>query len=80
LLIDPAPAAAPAIELADNVVSLHLRYFNGSAWLESWDSRALPAPAQLPLAVSIDLVLGAGGGRVRNFSTQVVLPMAVPEW
>jgi hypothetical protein len=40
----------------------------------------LPPPTQLPLAVSIDLVVGADRGRVRNFSTEVMLPMAVPVW
>lgn len=68
------------IELADNVISLHLRYFNGNVWLESWDSTAMPPTSQLPTAVSIDLVLAAGGGTTMNFSTEVVLPMAVQTW
>ena len=62
------------------MVSLHLKYYDGNTWLESWDSTAIPPPAQLPIAVSIDLVLGAGGGKVRNFSTQVLLPMAIQTW
>ena len=70
----------PPIMLADNVVALHLRYSNGLAWLESWDSTALPPPTQLPVAVSIDLTLGAGRGRTMNFSTEVVVPMALPVW
>jgi len=80
LLLGTSSFAPPATELADNLVSLHIKYFNGSTWLESWDSTALPPPAQLPLAVSIDLVLGAGNGRIMNFSTEVVLPMAVQIW
>ncbi|HLX36433.1 MAG TPA: prepilin-type N-terminal cleavage/methylation domain-containing protein [Candidatus Binataceae bacterium] len=80
LLLSTNIAGPPPIELADNVVSLHIRYFNGLTWLESWDSTALPAPAQLPIAVSIELVLGAGGGRLVDFATQVVVPMAVPLW
>jgi len=80
LLLNTNVPATPPIELADNVVSLHIKYFNGLTWLESWDSTALPPPAQLPIAVSIELVLGAGGGRVMDFATQVMLPMAVPLW
>jgi general secretion pathway protein J len=72
---DPAP-----VVLANNVISLHLRYFNGNAWSESWDSSALPRNQQIPLAVSIDLQLGATNGRTFPFSTQVVLPMALAIW
>lgn len=80
LFVGNNSSAMPSIELADNVVSLHLRYFNGREWFESWDSNTLPPPTQLPLAVSIDLVLGVGGGKIMNFSTQVFLPMAVQTW
>lgn len=72
--------ALPPTQLADNVVALHIKYFNGGDWLESWDSTALPPPAQLPLAVSIDLVLGTGVGREMEFSTEVIVPMAIPIW
>jgi len=80
LLLSTNVPGPPPIVLADNVVSLHIKYFNGMAWLESWDSTALPPPNQLPIAVSIELVLGAGGGRVMDFATQVMLPMSVPLW
>lgn len=73
-------SAMPPTELADNVMALHIKYFNGGDWLESWDSTALPPPTQLPLAVSIDLVLGTGSGRPMEFSTEVVLPMAIQIW
>ncbi len=79
-LLSNASLGAPPMRLADNVVSLHIKYFNGNTWLESWDSTALPPPTQLPLAVSIELVLGTGAGRAMNFSTQVILPMALPIW
>jgi len=71
--------AAPTV-LANNVISFHLRYFNGNAWSESWDSSALPRNQQLPLAASIDLQLAGKNGRVFPFSTEVVLPMALPIW
>lgn len=74
----PFPTAPT--ELADNLVGLHIKYFNGGDWLESWDSTAIPAPAQLPVAVSIDLLLGTGNGHNMEFSTEVVLPMAILVW
>jgi prepilin-type N-terminal cleavage/methylation domain-containing protein len=80
LLVGNSSFVPPATQLADNIVSLHLKYFNGNSWLESWDSTALPPPTQLPIAVSIDLVLGTDNGHVMNFSTEVVLPMAVQVW
>ena len=72
--------AAPPIVLADNLALLHIRYYDGNSWSESWDSSALPRGTQLPIAVSIDLALGTNNGRVMNFSTQVMLPMAVRVW
>jgi len=80
LLTSGTSFAPPPSELADNVISLHLKYFNGQTWLESWDSTALPPPTQLPMAVSIDLVLGTDNGRSMDFSTQVILPMALQVW
>ncbi len=76
-LLPPGPAAqaAPVI-LADNVLELHLRYFDGNIFNESWDSSA-QSNTPLPLAVSIDLVVAALGGRPMKFSTQVTVPMAV---
>lgn len=80
LLLGSNVPGPPPTELADNLVSLHIKYFNGGEWLESWNSTELPPPTQLPVAVSIDLVLGAGHGRLMNFSTEVILPMALPVW
>ncbi len=71
---------APGMIIANNLVSFHLRYFNGTQWVESWDSTMLPRNQQLPLAVSIDLQLGDAEGHVRNFATEVDLPMAQPLW
>lgn len=73
-------SAEPPIVLAENLTLLHIRYFDGNSWSESWDSSALPRGTQLPVAVSIDLALGTNNGRVMNFSTQVMLPMAVDVW
>ncbi len=74
-----AGAGTPVI-LADNVISFHIRYFDGNKWSESWESGALPRTQQLPVAVAMDLQLGTENGKVMNFSTQVTLPMAVMLW
>lgn len=70
-----AEDATPVV-LASDVLSLHLRYYNGSRWLESWNSTQSPPGQFLPQAVSIDLVV-AGGLRPTMMSTIVSLPMAV---
>jgi len=69
----------PAV-LANNLISLHFRYFDGSTWQETWDSASLPPGRQLPLAVAIDIVLADSRGRPVGFSTQVSLPMALAQW
>lgn len=68
--------ATPPVVLADNVLGLHLRYFDGQRWLESWDSRSTPPGQVLPLAISVDLSMAAPGGRPANFSTSIAVPMA----
>jgi prepilin-type N-terminal cleavage/methylation domain-containing protein len=75
-----APAAGQSIMLADNLLSLHLRYFDGQRWTESWDSSSLPPGRQLPIAVAIQIQMGAPGGRVMDFATQVTVPMAIQQW
>ncbi|MGH7947626.1 MAG: prepilin-type N-terminal cleavage/methylation domain-containing protein [Candidatus Binataceae bacterium] len=69
-----------SLVIAENLVSIHLRYFDGQTWREEWSSDQYAQGDQLPRAVSIDLNLGASGGRVLNFSTIVNLPMAVSDW
>ena len=66
--------------LADNILSLHFRYFDGQKWGESWESSSLPQQRQLPVAVAIQIRMGAPGGRVMDFATQVTLPMAIQQW
>jgi general secretion pathway protein J len=82
LLVSASNAAnsLPPIVLADHVVSLHLRYFDGSRWNETWnsaDAQTLANGAPLPLAVTIDLTLASPSARPIHFSTEVTLPMAV---
>jgi hypothetical protein len=78
-LLSGQGAGNPAV-LANNLVSLHVRYFDGSIWHESWDSSSLPPGRQLPLAVAIDLVIADSRGRPVGFSTQVNLPMSLSQW
>jgi prepilin-type N-terminal cleavage/methylation domain-containing protein len=75
-----AGRSAPSVVLADSLVELHLRYFNGVQWVESWNSSAMPPNQQLPAAVAIELELVDNDGSTMNFSTQVTLPMAVSIW
>ncbi|MFZ0890497.1 MAG: prepilin-type N-terminal cleavage/methylation domain-containing protein [Candidatus Binataceae bacterium] len=69
-------APQPPVELADNLLSLHLRYFDGTRWNESWDSRANGGGA-LPLAVSIDLALATPAGKPMYLSTMVPVPVVL---
>ncbi|MGA9720993.1 MAG: type II secretion system protein GspJ [Candidatus Binatus sp.] len=66
--------------LADNVLSLHIRYFDGNLWGESWDSGSLPRGRQLPVAVAIQLKMAAPGGQVMDFATEVTVPMGIQQW
>ncbi|MGH7815354.1 MAG: type II secretion system protein GspJ [Candidatus Binataceae bacterium] len=76
-LASPQSAPASGVVLADNVLSLHLRYFDGQTWLESWDTSSLPRSRQLPIAVTIDLQLAAPYGYTMDFATEVTVPMAM---
>ncbi len=66
--------------LADNIVSLHFRYFDGQRWGESWESSSLPQGRQLPVAVAVQIQMAAPGGRLMDFATQVTVPMAIQQW
>jgi len=66
--------------LAGNLLSMHLRYFNGSMWTESWDSASYPEGQQLPLAMTIDLQMATPNGRMMDFATEVTVPMATQQW
>lgn len=68
---------APPTIIANNLLSLHIQYFDGVQWLESWDSRTAPSGMGLPQAVSIELAVASPGGAALPFSTRVTLPMAL---
>jgi prepilin-type N-terminal cleavage/methylation domain-containing protein len=69
------PPTPPPTVLANNVMSVHFRYFNGFQWMESWDSTSSPAGQALPQAISIELSM-ASGRRPTYLSTTISLPMA----
>lgn len=53
-------------ELTDQVLSLRFRYYDGSKWVEEWDSRSL---LRLPKAVEIALMLASGKVYVTQVDT-----------
>jgi prepilin-type N-terminal cleavage/methylation domain-containing protein len=70
----------PPTLVANNIISLHLRYYDGSRWTESWDSDNLAPGQALPQEVAIELVMGAPTGQPITLSTVVTLPMAYQQW
>jgi prepilin-type N-terminal cleavage/methylation domain-containing protein len=69
----------PAI-VANNLLSLHIRYFDGNQWGESWNSQSLPPGRQLPTEIAIEMVTAANTGAPSLLSTRLTLPMAFLEW
>jgi prepilin-type N-terminal cleavage/methylation domain-containing protein len=76
----PTLANAALVVLADNLISLHIRYFDGENWSESWDSTSLPPGKAIPLQVAIDLKTGSTSGSAFALSTAITLPMAFQQW
>jgi prepilin-type N-terminal cleavage/methylation domain-containing protein len=66
--------------IADNLISLHIRYFDGERWAESWDSSSLPRGRQVPIAVALQLQMGSPSGGSMEFGTQVTVPMGIAQW
>lgn len=80
-LPDPPPRqAVTAVALTDSLLELHIRYFDGIRWNESWDSRMVPPGRQLPAGVSVELTMAMPSGRPLSLSSQVMLPLAFVQW
>ncbi|HTT74474.1 MAG TPA: type II secretion system protein GspJ [Candidatus Binataceae bacterium] len=81
-LLDSPPSSFndPPTLVANNVISLHLRYYDGTRWTESWDSENMAPGQALPQEVAIELVMGAPTGQPLTLSTVVMLPMAFQQW
>jgi hypothetical protein len=64
--------------LCRSVVSLNLRYFDGSVWLDEWDSTA--DANSLPLAVEIDIQIAHDGknGGTEPQKRRLVQSFALP--
>ncbi|MBN1507834.1 MAG: type II secretion system protein GspJ [Sedimentisphaerales bacterium] len=58
-LLAPKEAEAAEQVLCRRVVSMNLRYFDGSGWVEEWDSTA--DANSLPLAVEVDIQIAHNG-------------------
>jgi prepilin-type N-terminal cleavage/methylation domain-containing protein len=77
-LLSNGGTSAPVI-VANSLLSIHFRFYDGNLWTESWNSEALPPGRQLPQAIQIDLVIASNAAPVR-LSTMVTLPMAFVQW
>src|SRR5262249_30683281 len=66
--------------LAANLLSLRIRYFDGSNWSESWNSQSLPPGRQLPTEVAIELMMASRSGAPFSIATMVTLPMGYLQW
>jgi prepilin-type N-terminal cleavage/methylation domain-containing protein len=68
------------VVLANNLLSLHIRYFDGDNWRESWDSTSLPPGQALPSQIVIDLKMASPGGSALTLATAIAPPMAFSQW
>jgi prepilin-type N-terminal cleavage/methylation domain-containing protein len=68
------------VVLATNLLALRIRYFDGNAWSESWNSQSLPPGRQLPNQVAIELTMASRTGVPFSLATTVTLPMAFLQW
>mgnify|MGYP001585305288 FL=1 len=61
-----------AYELGEYLIGLNLRYFNGTDWLDSWNSDELKA---VPLTVEITIITKDAGGAEKSFTTLKEIPV-----
>jgi type II secretory pathway pseudopilin PulG len=76
----PRTENSSPVLLANDLVSLHIRYFDGNNWHESWDSTSLPPGQSLPAEIAIELKMGSASGAPLMLATAVSPPMAFQEW
>ena len=76
----PSGAPAQTQVLANNLLSLHLRYFDGQRWTEEWNSSAATMERSCRWPWLSRFEMAAPGGRVMDFATQVTVPMAMAQW
>lgn len=61
-----------AYELGESLIGLDLRYFNGTDWVDSWNSDELKA---VPLTVEIKIIIKDAGGAEKPFTTLKEIPV-----
>ncbi|MEK6577221.1 MAG: prepilin-type N-terminal cleavage/methylation domain-containing protein [Nitrospirota bacterium] len=61
-----------AYELGESLIGLNLRYFNGTDWVDSWNSDELKA---VPLTVEIKIIIKDAGGAEKSFTTLKEIPV-----
>lgn len=61
-----------AYELGESLIGLNLRYFNGTDWVDSWNSDELKA---VPLTVEITIITKDAGGAEKSFTTLKEIPV-----
>jgi len=59
-------------ELGESLVGFNLRYFNGTDWVESWNSNELKA---VPLTVEIKIITKDADGADKSFTTLKEIPV-----
>jgi prepilin-type N-terminal cleavage/methylation domain-containing protein len=69
-----------SVLLADNLLLLRIRYFDGSSWTENWNSQTLPPGRQLPNEVAVELTVAGRSGLPFSVATTVTVPMAYLQW
>jgi prepilin-type N-terminal cleavage/methylation domain-containing protein len=81
LLTNPPSAGSDnTVILANNLLALHIRYYDGQTYSESWNSSSLPPGQELPVQVTIELEMASAGGAPLTLATAVMLPMAFAQW
>ncbi len=77
----PDEEGGPSQEVTALIRSLNIRYWDGSGWLDEWDSldsTSKSAYGRLPSRVEVEMTFMAGGSEV-TFKTGVAPPMAAVE-
>ncbi len=61
-----------AYELGESLIGLNFRYFNGTDWVDSWNSDEFKA---VPLIVEIKIIIKDAGGADKSFTTLKEIPV-----
>jgi len=69
--LSPSASGLEEYELAESVVGLNFRYFDGKDWSDQWNDAD---KKNLPKAVEIQLIIKDHAGQERRFITQTDIP------